>query len=311
MVLYHWGNYFLGSVPYFYDFLRFLTPSFIFITGFIVSMIYTDKYDLADTSVYRRLCTRGAKLLLLFTVLNLIMHGLSLGRRTGAGKGIYGFLSQSYEVYLSGNSALAAFRILVPISYILIISAPWLWASRFIKSYLIVGTLILCCFVQVAETCGWISVNLTLITFGLLGLALGFLGQERICALSAYLGRILSLYLFYLLLISYFGARYWVQVIGVCLSVSLIFALGQKGFALTAVGRHIVTMGRYSLFAYIGQILGLQALRALFYLLPQNSRFSIVALLAAFLLTFLLVFSLVRARKHSKIADTFYKLAFA
>ncbi|HEY1462593.1 MAG TPA: hypothetical protein VGF44_04170, partial [Terriglobales bacterium] len=35
MVVYHWFNYFVGPQAGVYKYIRFLTPSFIFITGFI------------------------------------------------------------------------------------------------------------------------------------------------------------------------------------------------------------------------------------------------------------------------------------
>ena len=38
MVLYHWVNYFIGNQWGYYRYLRFLTPSFIFITGFMGSI---------------------------------------------------------------------------------------------------------------------------------------------------------------------------------------------------------------------------------------------------------------------------------
>src|SRR6184192_3526731 len=40
MVLYHWLNYFVASEGDFYRYLRFVTPSFIFITGFLISNVY-------------------------------------------------------------------------------------------------------------------------------------------------------------------------------------------------------------------------------------------------------------------------------
>src|SRR4051812_8978697 len=40
MVLYHWMNYFIRADGDVYKYLRFLTPSFIFITGFLVSQVY-------------------------------------------------------------------------------------------------------------------------------------------------------------------------------------------------------------------------------------------------------------------------------
>src|SRR5580704_5753793 len=48
MVLYHWLNYFVGPQADIYRYLRFLTPSFIFITGFLVSGVYLSKYSVAD-----------------------------------------------------------------------------------------------------------------------------------------------------------------------------------------------------------------------------------------------------------------------
>src|SRR6185503_19333445 len=68
MVFYHWLNYFIGP-DFDYRYLRFLTPSFIFITGFVISHVYFSK----NTDVGRlssRLFTRGLKLLLLLVVLN-------------------------------------------------------------------------------------------------------------------------------------------------------------------------------------------------------------------------------------------------
>src|SRR6185295_1822787 len=40
MVLYHWLNYFVSADGFGYRYLRFITPSFIVITGFLVSHIY-------------------------------------------------------------------------------------------------------------------------------------------------------------------------------------------------------------------------------------------------------------------------------
>src|SRR3984957_12974562 len=66
MVLYHWINYFIGPDWGYYRYLRFLTPSFIFVTGFMVSHIYLSKYKAADPRLPKRLITRGLKLLAIF-----------------------------------------------------------------------------------------------------------------------------------------------------------------------------------------------------------------------------------------------------
>src|SRR5215813_5460686 len=70
MVLYHWINYFIGPQWPYYFYLRFLTPSFIFITGFMISHVYLAKYEVTDLRLPRRLFIRGLKLMGIFLALN-------------------------------------------------------------------------------------------------------------------------------------------------------------------------------------------------------------------------------------------------
>ena len=74
MVLYHWLNYFVGPQGQYYDYLRFLTPSFIFITGFMISQIQLRRYENSGRSLSKRLFVRGLKLLLVFLVLNALVY---------------------------------------------------------------------------------------------------------------------------------------------------------------------------------------------------------------------------------------------
>src|SRR5579863_4200491 len=76
MVLYHWLNYFFGPHGQYYDYLKFLTPSFIFITGFMISQIQLRRYENSGRSLPKRLFVRGLKLLALFLVLNAIVYAL-------------------------------------------------------------------------------------------------------------------------------------------------------------------------------------------------------------------------------------------
>src|SRR5271169_3039523 len=71
MVLYHWLNYFLGLHGSIYRYLRFLPPSFIFITGFLISNAYLSKYAISDPRLPKRLIVRGLKILGIFVFLNL------------------------------------------------------------------------------------------------------------------------------------------------------------------------------------------------------------------------------------------------
>src|SRR5580700_8958003 len=71
MVLYHWINYFIGPQWAYYEYLHFLTPSFIFITGFMISNIYLSKYGVTDPRLSKRLFSRGLKLIATFLILNI------------------------------------------------------------------------------------------------------------------------------------------------------------------------------------------------------------------------------------------------
>src|SRR3954471_1262204 len=73
MVVYHAINY-SAFRPLAFRYLAFLPPSFIFVAGFLVGQTYASKYDLSRTAPYRRLIVRGLKILILFTVFNLLLY---------------------------------------------------------------------------------------------------------------------------------------------------------------------------------------------------------------------------------------------
>src|SRR4029077_18017254 len=103
MVLYHWLNYFVSPEGDIYRYLRFLTPSFIFITGFLISNVYLARYHRADRRVPWRLVKRGVKLLVVFVCLNVAISLLlsdSANRRM-----LFGDLSlrNMMAVYVMGN----------------------------------------------------------------------------------------------------------------------------------------------------------------------------------------------------------------
>src|SRR5437762_3854828 len=124
MVLYHWLNYFVTPIGTFYNYLRFLTPSFIFISGFLVTNVALAKYSHEHRRLGWRLLERGGKLLILFTLLNIASGWLLSGTgpgQVGTARDVGAFLRNAKEVYLTGNGKGAAFQILVPISYVLIV----------------------------------------------------------------------------------------------------------------------------------------------------------------------------------------------
>src|ERR1700674_2649874 len=130
MVLYHWLNYFVASYGFFYRYLRFLTPSFIFIAGFLISNVYLSRYQVSGTKLPGRLAARGLKILAVFIVLNVGIGVLVLNPQTG-GRGVFELFTGdgAISIFLvssngvPGGAKTAAFYILVPIGYLFLLSA--------------------------------------------------------------------------------------------------------------------------------------------------------------------------------------------
>src|SRR5579859_2337961 len=135
MVLYHWLNYFIGPQWPYYFYLRFLTPSFIFIAGFMISHVYLAKYDSADPRLPKRLFVRGLKLMAIFIVLNLARVFIVPVLHTGVLVENPLDVRNIFTVFVSGNLSvvsgkLVSFSILVPISYLLMFSGALMLPYR-------------------------------------------------------------------------------------------------------------------------------------------------------------------------------------
>ena len=64
----------------------------------------------------------------------------------------------------------------------------------------------------------------------------------------------------YLGTITAWGVDYPLLIVDVCLSLMLLYIMGGKNVELGRLRRHIILLGRYSLFGYISQIAVLQLL---------------------------------------------------
>src|SRR5271168_2859500 len=107
MVLYHWINYFIGPQWEYYEYLRFLTPSFIFITGFMISNVYLSKYSAADSRLSKRLFTRGLKLMAVFLALNLSRIFIVPVLGTGVVARNPPDLRNLFTIFVTGNFAVS------------------------------------------------------------------------------------------------------------------------------------------------------------------------------------------------------------
>jgi peptidoglycan/LPS O-acetylase OafA/YrhL len=316
MVLYHWLNYFVSTQGSFYRYLRFLTPSFIFITGFLLSNIYSSRYDDAAAKPTKRLIGRGLKLLLVFLALNvgagLALHGLMyFSTIPDLAQSLLTIIS-SGNVAIVGQGKALSFSILVPISYLLMISAVLLAATRTYKYTLRVAcaaflaSIVLLNFVRVT------SANLEYLAIGLIGMVLGEFPIQRINAFTRHrIVPILGLYLLYIVAITFWGTLYPLQIVGVCLSVALLYLLGKPESGLGKTGRVVVLLGRYSLFGYIAQIAILQILKRGLQKFAPGTGWLVLSFFAAFALTLLSVNALDKARLKLRPIDRIYRAVFA
>lgn len=311
MLLYHWINYFVSTQGFIYTYLRFITPSFIFVAGFLISHVYPVKYGWGNPAASQRLVKRGFKLLLLFTILNVAANSIVVNNYNGTMPGVTGFVRNVGSIYLSGN-ARAAFWVLVPISYLLVLAAGILLAATAVKYavHLICGTVFVC--LALLNFYDRSSANLELVAIGLVGMVVGLYQIERI---NRWVDRpiiLLGLYMCYVIAVTVWGGAYLLQIVGVCLSVMLIYLLGMKSVTWGGVQRPINLLGEYSLFGYITQIALLQLL---FRIVPQFHLGAelvwAISFVGAFALTIMTVKILDWSREKSRALDVLYRVTFS
>ncbi len=227
MVLYHWLNYFHGAYGSVYRYLRFLPPSFIFISGFLISNAYFVKHGAADSRIPKRLMFRGLKILTLFFTLNLAISFVFFGFHNLDFKNLVAVFVTG-NVLIVGAGRAAAFYILVPISYLLLLSALLMVIGRFHKYIFYVVCALFLLGIYVLNLNGMASSNLELVAIGLMGLILGYIPIEKINDFTRHPYAIALAFLLYTAAISLREPNYPLQVVGVLLTLMVIYLLGTK-----------------------------------------------------------------------------------
>ncbi|WP_348260829.1 hypothetical protein P8935_13560 [Telmatobacter sp. DSM 110680] len=315
MVLYHWINYFIGPGWPYYRYLRFLTPSFIFITGFMISSVYLTKYDARDPRLWKRLSIRGIKLLFIFIALNVIRECILTLSSTSV---IWANLTKSSNlsaIFLVGDSTskIIAFYILIPISYLLIVSGILLFVQRTFKSKHVFFS---ACLLMVAVPIGLAFVdikaqNMEIVSIGALGILSGFLPLADINTATKHFPLIVLAYLLYIGAITLWNVPYLLEVAGTVLSVMMLYSIGNRELPVKRIAAGVILLGKYSLFGYISQIAILQVLQILSHRLRvMTLPWMLVSFAAAFALTFFSVKALDRVRRTSVTANGLYKAVF-
>lgn len=314
MVLYHWLNYFTNFQWREYKYLHFLTPSFIFITGFMISHIYLSKYDPADSSLPRRLFSRAFKLMAVFIFLNtarvLLLH---LSRPVIS----YFFDMRNLStIFVLGNlpvvgGKLVSFFILVPICYLLALSGVLMRVYRSFPYTFHLMCAILLLSILMLRMIGMESTNLELITIGLCGVLAGFVSLDTINRFVGHSILLTVAYSCYLAAITVGDVPFPLLVIGVVLTLMIIYRIGCLVGRSGTASKEVVLLGKYSLLGYIAQIAILQTLSVVSRHRVLGPAWLTASFLAAFVFTIASVEVTDRARVKVASLDKLYKAIFA
>lgn len=310
MVLYHWLNYFLGPQGDYYKYLRFITPSFIFLAGFLVAHLYLRKYQAGDPRLRGRLLHRGFRLLLVFLVLNVAALAAFNGLSPAFGSEVLAFfVEHAARVFLLGGGKSVAFPILVPISYLLMYLGLHVWLTGGRRAADVAVTVALFGASYVLRREGWASGYLELFTFGMMGLIFGRLSPETLQRLATVRWEIALIWVCYLIWLTEWNEILPMQVLGVLATLALLYSWIANSQGTDWWQRRVVTLGSYSLPAYIAQIGILILLARLLPREPFAVRL-IVSFVAAFALTSLAVEVTAWLRQRAKWVDATYRFVF-
>lgn len=255
MVIYHAMRYFSTASQEAYGYIRFVTGSFIFISGYIVSRFYETEYRKDRAGISEQLVVRGVKLLIIFTVLNVLINLTGIGDPTKAPHSLQHYLNNLNVIYISGDPR-TAFTILLTISYVLMISPVVLFFSKF-KTFLLITNLLIALWFSLFEI---YSYHLYLGMVGLLGLSVGIVisGSEHVILIKNK-GIIFCCLLICISLMGHFHSIITYSI-GIMIVLKLFYDLAQSVNLETPINRVAILFGQYTLVCYIMQIAFLQGL---------------------------------------------------
>ena len=309
MVIYHSFNY-STDLTLGFKYLPFLPPSFILITGFLISRLYFTPEVFGDRRVYGRLFFRGFRLLLLFTLLNVLTQLAGRHKAVATPQGLNYLFDNWYEVYCIGGAYYAAFSIL-PIAYLLLL-APLLIllyrAHRLVVPLIAIGVAIFCVTVPQGDD---YSVNLALLSAGLIGVILGRVPDRALFFLRRYWYLSVIAYAGYIAFTYLVGQSRFDQLLNAVLALAAIFSLCAAIGASAFAGRELLIVGKYSLLAYIVQIAVLQVLTRMIGRLDPFTVPFYLQMAGVGLLMILMAEGLQWARTRAVWVDASYRFIFA
>jgi len=308
MAIYHIMNYFSNATPEDYACIRFVSGSFIFISGYIIAVFYEKRYQHDRPGISKRLLIRGIKLLLIFTALNVAINLTGVGNPNKTLIGIEQYVSNLTDIYVLGSPRAAAFQILLPISYLLMIAPVCLFFSKY-KIAITASVTVLAIQVMLFDIS---TVNIELGIVGLIGFCAGIV-NNNLKSTFFFKNRLILLFLLILtiLMTKYFNLNVLTYSIGIMIIIKIFYDLSKTFDLKNPINQMLILFGQYTLICYIMQIIFLQGL----FRILSNQRWSLgYQTISIFLVTniFLLglCLSLSFFRDRYKLINKLYKLVF-
>jgi uncharacterized membrane protein len=308
MVIYHTLN---AQRVFPHQFMAFLPASFIMITGFIITQIYFPKYGLDIAGLRTRLAVRSLKLLLIFTVLNLVAFTIGPKYHYGKTFELENFFGEWLEIYILGRPRMVAFGVLMPISYTLLLSIV-IPRIQSVTPYIIkLCALIIFGVCILMENYGNSIYNIDLISAGFIGMTIGLLPLTLINGLAKPWIIISLLFVF---LGSFFfssGDDYVIQIFSTIISLLIIYAIGCRINLQSWFSKQTVLLGQYSLLSYIIQIIYLQIYRIVAARWNIDNSIITPTIIFVTLITWVTVIIVDQGRQKYEFVNVLYKKVFA
>jgi hypothetical protein len=308
MVVYHAINYFGYQ---FWDsllYIKFVSGGFIFISGYIVTALYRIKWATAPRQVTFRLVSRGLKLVLLFTIINLAINIVGMRNFNSIQFGLGQFVANAPDIYIFGRGRIAAFEILLPIGYLLMVSPLLLWLAR----HRLVALVLLLGLSAVTLRLTWGLTNFTLLLIGGVGAIAGLLlspdrlasARHLVWSSPALLACIVALPWLRGVLLGYI-----IYIMVVCKWVA---DFSQVVPPSSVLKKWVIHFGEYVLLAYIAHITLLQLIFRVIWPERQTHPMGIVLIICiTCALLGVLVWTTAAARRRFALVDRAYRLVFA
>jgi hypothetical protein len=308
MVIYHSLNYH-GVFPNRY--IPFVAPAFIMLAGFIITQIYFPKYGRDINGARIRLAVRAIKLLLIFTILNLAGRMIWPLYHYGITFELEDFFGNWIDIYLIGTPRTAAFEVLLPISYTLILSILIPRFKSITPYFIIICAITIFSASILMEYYRSTVYTIPMISAGIIGMAIGLLPLPLINAFARSWIKIFSLFVLYGVCAFFCGYYYYTQIFSAIIVLLIIYSTDVRINFKNLFQKQSVLLGQYSLLSYIIQIAYLKIIFTMLTKWRVDKPNIIITILIITIITYVTILILDYARPKYKYIDVLYKTIFA